>query len=193
MPRLRNPLRQRGQSCHRQLQDLESGFSLGPTPLLPNATVKVWTSFLACYQHLLQMVAGMMYQQKLALRRSGCGLDTSDVGTHSLKRALLTWCAKYGLDLPTRSLLGYHVSTEHSSAMVYYRDAMAGPLRCLDVVLLAVRKKDFHPDKTRSGYLPGKRQLFIEPQPKTKAGPPGSGVWTRRGRLHLCRSSESRA
>ena len=88
-----------------------------------------------------------------------------------LKRTLLTWCAKYGLDLPTRSLLGYHVSTEHSSAMVYYRDAMAGPLRCLDVVLLAVRKKDFHPDKTRSGYLPGKRQLFIEPQPKTKAGP----------------------
>lgn len=97
------------------------------------------------------------------------GFDPTDVGTHSLKRTLLSWCAKFGIDINVRALLGYHVSTEHSSVMVYSRDAMAAPLRSLEQMLLAVRERVFHPDKTRSGYMVSKRTYAIsEPTAKSK-------------------------
>lgn len=79
--------------------------------------------------------------------------DLDDVGTHSCKTTLLMWCAAWGLDLPVRSLLGYHVPESGQSVLVYSRDAMSMPLRHLAVVMENIRSGNFNPDVTRSGYF----------------------------------------
>ena len=84
---------------------------------------------------------------------AGCdGPTPNRLGTHSLKVTLLNWSAKYGLEPSDRKLLGYHVGSE-KSMLTYSRDAMSGPLRSLQKVIDAVRKGDFAPDSTRSGYF----------------------------------------
>ena len=73
------------------------------------------------------------------------------VGSHSLKATLLSWCAKHGVPRETRRVLGYHAVPGDRAMDSYARDALAGPLRELDVVLQAVRGGRFDPDATRSG------------------------------------------
>ena len=86
------------------------------------------------------------------LLRAGASLsDLENIGAHSLKASMLSWAAKFGVSLEARRLLGYHVSAGDKSALVYSRDAMAGPLRMLDEVIVAVRAGTFVPDLTRSG------------------------------------------
>ena len=51
-------------------------------------------------------------------------------------------------------MLGYHARPGDKSVVVYYRDAMAEPLRHLALVLRLVQLKEFDPDRTRSGYWP---------------------------------------
>lgn len=79
--------------------------------------------------------------------------DLDEVGTHSLKITPLSWCAKFGIDIPTRALLGYHIAAEHQSVLTYSRDAQALPLREFCKVLAAIRKGHFDPDDTRSGRI----------------------------------------
>eukprot|EP00971_Amphidinium_carterae_P301183 5983753-Amphidinium_carterae.1 len=50
---------------------------------------------------------------------------------HSCKATTLSWCAKAGLALEVRNLLGYHSVKQHGSALTYSRDALAEPLRQL--------------------------------------------------------------
>ena len=78
-------------------------------------------------------------------------LDGQRYGMHSHKIGLLSWCAKAGIALDVRSSLGYHASGAAESALLYARDALAGPLRELERVLLHVRSGRFNPDITRSG------------------------------------------
>ena len=76
------------------------------------------------------------------------------VGTHSCKATALSWLSKAGVDLPTRRLLGYHAQADEKTALVYSRDAMSGPIRSLEKVILQIHSKTFLPDSTRSGYFP---------------------------------------
>ena len=76
-----------------------------------------------------------------------------NIGAHSMKSTLLSWVAKFGLDKPTRRMLGYHAEPKDKSVETYSRDAMAAPLRKLDEVLAAVRSGRFLPDANRSGHF----------------------------------------
>ena len=77
--------------------------------------------------------------------------ELDGISTHSLKATPLSWCAKHQVDLPTRQLLGHHVTSDKVSALTYSRDAQAQPLRAYELELKSIREKQFFPDKTRSG------------------------------------------
>ena len=88
------------------------------------------------------------------LLRHGVTADAIvNIGAHSMKSTLLSWIAKYGLDKPTRRMLGYHAEPKDKSVETYSRDAMAAPMRKLDEVLAAVRSGRFLPDANRSGHF----------------------------------------
>ena len=75
---------------------------------------------------------------------------------HSLKATALSWCAKFGIELGIRRLLGSHKKKGDKSALNYSRDALSAPLRDLDRVMAAIRCGAFRPDLGRSGMLGGK-------------------------------------
>ena len=72
-------------------------------------------------------------------------------GNHTAKATLLSWAAKADLAPQHRKLLGAHVDRDDKSMITYARDAMAGPLARLKVVLEAIRERRFNPDASRSG------------------------------------------
>ena len=84
-----------------------------------------------------------------------CG--ASDVinsyGTHSCKATCLSWLAKGAVDLPTQALLGYHSVGKASTALIYGRDNMAGPLRTLEDIVGKVATGALRPDMTRYRML----------------------------------------
>jgi hypothetical protein len=81
------------------------------------------------------------------------------ISTHSNKGTPLSWCAKFGLDLKVRQLLGHHISSDLNSTLTYSRDAQAHPLREYDRVLGHIRTGWFNPDTTRSGFLRSSKRL----------------------------------
>ncbi|CAE7343255.1 unnamed protein product [Symbiodinium sp. CCMP2592] len=89
-------------------------------------------------------------------RELGDSADIRKLGTHSLKRTLLSWLAKYGTEQGVRAILGYH-STHCGTELVYARDTLSGPLRQLGSVVSAVALDHFRPDSTRSGYFPSRK------------------------------------
>ena len=84
-----------------------------------------------------------------------CGASDiiNSYGTHSCKATCLSWLAKGAVDLPTRALLGYHSVGKASTALIYGRDNMAGPLRTLEDIVGKVATGALRPDMTRSGML----------------------------------------
>jgi hypothetical protein len=90
------------------------------------------------------------------------------VSTHSLKSTPLSWCAKKGLDVPTRQLLGHHITSDKISAMTYSRDCQAQPLRAYDEVLRCIRDKEFFPDHTRSGLMVDALDDYAPPRKRTR-------------------------
>lgn len=93
-----------------------------------------------------------------------------NVGMHSPKVTLLSWCAKFGLDEETRTDLGGHVQSSDASVTAYSRDMLAGPLRKLDEVLEAVRNGVILPDSTRAGAWRKKSKEVVE-DPEEEAPP----------------------
>ena len=91
--------------------------------------------------------------RELLRRELGDSAEIRKLGTHSLKRTLLSWLAKYGTEQGVRAVLGYH-STHCGTELVYARDNLSGPLRELGEVIGAVALDKFRPDATRSGYFP---------------------------------------
>ena len=80
--------------------------------------------------------------------------DAEAVGrlrSHSCKATLLSWGAKAGVSDKSLTLLDHHSLGVNMASVGYRRDALAGPLRELQVVVVAVRKLQFSPDLTRSG------------------------------------------
>lgn len=70
---------------------------------------------------------------------------------HSLKTTTLSWCGKYGLDLPTRRILGHHLDASAISAETYNRGSKGPAVRRLVEVLGQIKKGKFLPDEDRSG------------------------------------------
>ena len=97
-----------------------------------------------------------------ALLEDSDGPSASSIGTHSLKATVLSWCAKYGLDVPTRRALGYHQASSDVSVQTYSRDAMAGPLRSMQKVLDSISGGEFFPDETRSGYFKSSSMTSVQ-------------------------------
>ncbi|CAL1135610.1 unnamed protein product, partial [Cladocopium goreaui] len=81
-----------------------------------------------------------------------------NIGTHSLKATTLSWMAKFGAPISIRQHLGYHMPSADKMALLYSRDASAGPIRKLEECLAEIRAKSFVPDATRSGYFPMQAQ-----------------------------------
>lgn len=103
------------------------------------------------YQRSLTASEGSEWLRNLLIDAGHDPLEVQDIGTHSLKVTPLSIACKYGLGKGVRRLLGYHVGREDWSLLTYSRDAMSEPLRQLDGVFDAIRKKQFDPDATRSG------------------------------------------
>ena len=72
------------------------------------------------------------------------------VTSHCLKTTTLTWCSKYGLDEPSRTLLGHHELPSRSLAC-YSREMLSRPLAHYQAMLRNIREGHFLPDETRSG------------------------------------------
>lgn len=88
-----------------------------------------------------------------------------------MKATLLSWCAKAGLHVDVRMLLGYHAKPKDKSVLEYSRDAVAEPLRQLLNMLSAVRRRKFVPDTTRSGrrFEGWGPELVIHPEGRAEA------------------------
>eukprot|EP00971_Amphidinium_carterae_P010258 202631-Amphidinium_carterae.1 len=79
--------------------------------------------------------------------------DAQTIGTHSAKATLPSWCAKRGLDMADRRLLGQHRKSKNVSVLTYNRDHLARPLHALGRMLDEIKAGSFDLDASRSGYL----------------------------------------
>lgn len=96
---------------------------------------------------------------KLILSKYGVPYDDLEgVSSHSCKSTALSWCAKFNMDIETRTLLGHHSLPSATTCLTYSRDAQSGPLRQYVDMLKNIRNKTFDPDLTRSGRF-AKRTL----------------------------------
>ena len=87
---------------------------------------------------------------RMLFERHNIDLSGRKITSHSCKSTLLSYMAKFECDIPTREILGGHVS-HLKSVLTYSRDSLAGPLRELEKCLHAIRSMRFSPDASRSG------------------------------------------
>ncbi|CAE8697676.1 unnamed protein product [Polarella glacialis] len=84
------------------------------------------------------------------------------VASHSMKATLLSMAAKFGVDLRTRQLLGYHVVKGEESALNYGRDNLGAPVHELEKMLDAIRAGSFLPDEVRAKRRPLERGVDVK-------------------------------
>ena len=77
----------------------------------------------------------------------------SAVTSHSLKHTTLSWCAAYGLDEPSRTLLGHHELQGAKAMAVYSRDLLTRPLQLYCSMLTNIRLDHFRPDESRTSRM----------------------------------------
>ena len=75
------------------------------------------------------------------------------VSTHSLKSTSMSWTSKFGVTDQVRAVLARHISVVSTATSVYSRDLLSPVLRQFDLMLAAIRSRDFMPDASRSGML----------------------------------------
>lgn len=63
---------------------------------------------------------------------------------------LLSWCAKAGVPLEDREILGRHCASVRSSAVVYSRDLQSSALASLEQIIAKVKAGEFDPNAPRS-------------------------------------------
>ncbi|CAE7265821.1 unnamed protein product, partial [Symbiodinium sp. CCMP2456] len=122
--------------------ELKEGAPLLPVPLQGGGFQQLPVSA----EHAGQLL------RELLRRELGDSAAINALGTHSLKRTILSWLAKYGVAREIRAILGYH-STDCGTEIIYARDTLSGPLRLMQEVIEAVTFGRFRPDATRSGYF----------------------------------------
>ena len=145
----------------RKAQGLES-YCLMPTPAVQGG----W------HDSPLETTAANKWIRDILIAAGFTNME--NVGTHSCKVTGLSWASKYGMDLQSRTLLGYHLLKEFGSTITYSRDALAEPLRKFDLVLKHIRMRTFMPDVTRSG----RKVSEVTKRAKTAENPsmPGSST-----------------
>ena len=75
------------------------------------------------------------------------------VTSHSLKHTTLSWAAAYGLDEPSRTLLGHHELQGAKAMSVYSRDMLTKPLQLFCSMLMNIRLDHFRPDESRTSRM----------------------------------------
>ena len=75
------------------------------------------------------------------------------VTSHSLKHTTLSWAAAYGLDEPSRTLLGHHELQGSKAMSVYSRDMLTKPLQLFCSMLTNIRLDHFRPDESRTSRM----------------------------------------
>ena len=75
------------------------------------------------------------------------------ITSHSLKHTTLSWCAAYGLDEPSRTLLGHHELQGAKAMTVYSRDLLTRPLQLYCSMLSNIRLDHFRPDVSRPSRM----------------------------------------
>ena len=112
------------------------------------------------------------------------------ITSHSLKHTTLSWCAAYGLDEPSRTLLGHHELQGAKAITVYSRDLLTRPLQLYCSMLSNIRLDHFRPDVSRTSRMvdllkiaeqvkePGRptQMEFVDPQELAEAEPSESVV-----------------
>ena len=96
----------------------------------------------------------------------------SQVSSHSLKHTTLSWCSSYGLDEPSRTLLGHHELEGSKALTVYSRDMLTRPLQQYCAMLANIRCDHFRPDESRTSRLVDLMKIADN----AKASNLGSGV-----------------
>eukprot|EP00435_Cladocopium_sp_Y103_P011588 s4854_g3.t1 len=77
----------------------------------------------------------------------------SQISSHSLKHTSLSWCSSYGIDEPSRTLLGHHELQGSKALTVYSRDMLARPLQLYCAMLANIRCDHFRPDESRTSRM----------------------------------------
>ena len=77
----------------------------------------------------------------------------SQISSHSLKHTTLSWCSSYGLDEPSRTLLGHHELQGSKALTVYSRDMLTRPLQQFCAMLANIRCDHFRPDESRTSRM----------------------------------------
>ena len=77
----------------------------------------------------------------------------SQVSSHSLKHTTLSWCSSYGMDEPSRTLLGHHELQGSKALTVYSRDMLTRPLQQFCAMLSNIRCDHFRPDESRTSRM----------------------------------------
>ena len=122
------------------------GLRAGPgNPTMPSPSVAGWSA------NPLSASEATVWLREILTGASMTKEAVASVGTHSLRVTLLSWCAKAGISLGHRRLLGQHIKAGACSVITYSRDALAQPLEELRQVVLKARSGVFRPDETRSG------------------------------------------
>ena len=123
----------------RKAANLEAG--VGPMVPVPSAN-GCWT------KRKLSSGEATVHMREILVAGGMHADDARKFSTHSLKASILSMACKYGLDLPTRRLLGHHVDKDHST-LSYSRDALSVPLSRVIDMIGAIKAGTFDPDSTR--------------------------------------------
>ena len=88
--------------------------------------------------------------------------ETEPVSAHSLKRTLLSYANKRGMESTDKLILG-HRCHQGKMADVYGDDHAARPLRLLEALLADIRLGSFDPDASRAGRFMGPAEVTADP------------------------------
>ena len=75
------------------------------------------------------------------------------ISSRSFKHTTLAWCSAYGLDEPSRTLLGHHELQGAKAMAVYSRDMLTRPLQLYCSMLANIRQDHFRPDESRTSRM----------------------------------------
>ena len=139
-----------GASWWRNFLKDRKAFGLRPMPSEPGDYVPLLASFSGS-DRVIESGELTVFLQKFSQAFNVKHPFTS----HSLKATFLAACAKDGMDIMSRQLLGYHVARGEYSALNYGRDNIAGPMEKFQELLGRIREGRFLPDALRGERRPG--------------------------------------
>ena len=94
--------------------------------------------------------------------------DVDGISSHSLKTTVLSWAARWGMDLAERRLLGHHMDPQYKSVVTYSRDALLKSHVKLQTMIWEINNNVFNPDASRlEVLLEARQQLEVRQNAET--------------------------